>query len=116
MISWLAALLLPAVGERFAKPAAWALIAILAILLFLTAKSIYDRGVIDDWLDDSQDQFEEDQKRAEEDQDSESDDRREEHEERVKTTKELIDEALENGCAVGEYLASNGDNCVLSGT
>lgn len=34
------------------------------------------------------------------------------HKDRVAKTGDLVDEALEKGCAVGEYLASNGTNCV----
>lgn len=116
MIGWLAQLLLPSVGERFAKPLAWAILIIIAILLFLTAKAMYDRGVIEEWTDDANEQFDRDFEDAIGQQDRGSDDRRFEHEERIKTTEELIDEALEKGCAVGEYLASDGDECVLSGT
>lgn len=112
MISWLAALVLPYVGERFAKAVAWIIVGIAALLLFLGIKAAYDASVVDDYVRDANDDFEERVDDATDDADGESDDRRQDHEERVKTTEELIDEAISNGCAVGEYLASNGDRCV----
>lgn len=46
MIAWLIGLLAPTVGERWAKPVAWALIAIVAIGIFFGAKALYDRSVV----------------------------------------------------------------------
>lgn len=112
MIGWIAALVLPYVGERFAKAVAWIIVVLGALLIFLAAKAAYDRAVVDDFLDDSREEFQDRQDRAEDKAQDRSDDRRSEHEDRIKTTEELIDEAVEKGCAVGEYLASAGDNCV----
>lgn len=114
MISWLAALVLPYVGERFAKAVAWIILGIAALLLFLGIKAAYDSAVVEDWLDDSREEFRDREERNEERATKNSDARRAEHEERIRTTEELIDEAIENGCAVGEYLASDGSNCVRS--
>jgi hypothetical protein len=38
------------------------------------------------------------------------------HREKVKQTEELIDEALEQGCVVADYLASNGTLCLRPAT
>ena len=48
MIGWLVGLLAPRVGEKFARPLAWALIVVVAIGLFFGAKALYDQSVIDD--------------------------------------------------------------------
>jgi len=112
MITMIAGWLIPLVGERFAKPAAIAALAILAIGLLWGAKAIYDAGVIERAVNKANAEFFEDKDEAAGKADKASDTRRDEHEARVATTEELIDEALEKGCAVGEYLVSDGANCV----
>lgn len=112
IISTVAAWLVPVVGERFAKAAAWAGVVIAAVLLIWAAKAIYDASVIENATNEANSDFLGEKDEATGRADTASDERREVHEERIKTTKELIDEALEKGCSVGEYLASNGARCV----
>lgn len=45
-MTWLIGLLAPTVGEKFAKPLAILLLALLAIGLFFGAKAIYDHNVV----------------------------------------------------------------------
>lgn len=112
MIAFVAKLLLPLAGEKFARPAAWVAIALVASLLIWGGKSLYDNGVIESYVDKANAEFFAEKDEVAGKADIESDERRAEHEDRIKTTEELIDEAIEKGCAVGEYLASVGANCV----
>lgn len=112
MIGWLAMQLVPFVGERFAKAVAWLLIVLTVVLLIVSAKSCYDEGVVDDYTRDANADFIEQQDEAEVEAGAESEARAESHAERVETTGELVDEAIEKGCSVGEYLASDGARCL----
>lgn len=47
--------------------------------------------------------------------DTASETARTEHAEKVRKTEELIDEALEKGCVISDYLASAGADCVRPG-
>lgn len=112
MISWLATILVPYVGDKVARPLAIVGLVIAAIPLVLGAKAIYDHNVVKRHTDRANAEQLEKLNSATGDADVASDARGAEHNARVKTTEEMIDEALEKGCAVGEYLASGGTNCV----
>lgn len=112
MIALIAGWLAPVVGQKFAKAAAWASIVIAAVALLALLKSCYDSSVIENATNEANAEFAEDADEAKGEADVASDERRQDHKERVATTEELVDEALEKGCAVSEYLASNGADCV----
>lgn len=112
MIAWLALQLAPLVGQRFARGAALALLVVALLIAIGGVKSCYDSGVIEDWTRDANNDFIERQADAEDEAEAESAERTEDHQKRVKTTEELIDEAIAKNCAVGEYLASNGARCM----
>ena len=112
MISALAGLLIPYLGERFAKLGAWVILIMAALALLAGAKAAYDSSLIQGLIDRAQAEFWEDKDEAQGKAENESDERERDHEDRIRKTEDLIDEALENGCAVGEYIASNGTNCV----
>jgi hypothetical protein len=112
MITLLAGWLAPVVGAKFARAAAIASIVVVAALLLWGLKSCYDRSVIENATNEANAEFAKDADEAKGEADVASGERRQDHEERVATTEELVDEALEKGCAVSEYLASNGAKCV----
>jgi hypothetical protein len=112
MIALLASWLAPIVGQKFAKAAAWAAIIIVAIPTLLLLKTCYDNSVIDNAVNEANAEFGEEKDKTIGEADVESDARKAEHDARVKTTQELTDEALEKGCALGEYLASRGAKCL----
>jgi hypothetical protein len=112
MIALVASWLVPVVGAKAARAAAWAAIVIAAVLLLWGAKALYDSSVIQGWINKNNAEQLEELNESTGEADVESGDRKQRHDEKVRTTGELVDEALEKGCAVGEYLASNGANCV----
>lgn len=112
MIGWLATLLLPRLGVRLARPAAWAIAIVAAVALLWGTKALYDGRVIQNYLTGANEDFLEQKDVVSGEADIESAGRKSEHQTRVKSTMELIDEAQENGCAIGEYLASDGAECV----
>lgn len=71
-----------------------------------------DRDAVRDAVNEANAEFAEGFSRASGRADVASQDRRAQFEARRRTTQELIDDALENGCAVGDYLASGGTVCV----
>lgn len=112
MIALVASWLAPMVGEKFAKPLAWAAIIITAFSALALLKTCYDNSVIENAVNEANAEFGEAKDKAIGEADTESDTRQAEHDARVKTTQELTDEALEKGCALGEYLASRGAECL----
>ena len=114
MISFLISLLLPHVGEKAAKPLAIALLVMAGIAFFFGAKAIYDASVVDDHVNEANVDILERKDQATGNANAASDERKARMKIGSETTKELIDEALENGCSVGEYLSSNGERCLQS--
>lgn len=112
MIGLVAGWLVPLVGEKASRAAAWVALIILAGGLAWAGLKLYNANVIENATNKANADFQQDKDQAEGEADLDSDGRKAEHEVRVKTTGELIDEAIEKGCAVGEYLASDGANCV----
>lgn len=112
MIALIAGWLAPVVGQKFARAAAIGSLIVAAALLLWGLKACYDSSVIENATNEANAEFGEDADEAKGEADIASDERQDEHEARIRTTEELVDEALEKGCAVGEYLASNGDQCV----
>lgn len=112
MIDLVALKLADLVGKKASRPTAIALVVLTVVVLFLLLKSCYDDGVVEDHVSGANAEQLGKKDEATGKADVASDVRQEEHELRVKTTGELVDEAIEKGCAVGEYLYSNGTNCV----
>lgn len=112
MILWVARFIAPVVGERFARIAAWIMFAVLLAGAVWVANGLYDRSVILDFTEEAREDFDKKQGQAEKEAGVQSEDRRVRHAERVRTTEELIDEAVTKGCSVGEYLATGGDRCL----
>ena len=111
-ISLLAGKLVGKVGEKWAKPAAIAILAVTAGVLLIGLKAAYDSSVVQNALTEARAEFLEDKDEATGAADAVFNEHQETLSEDVKKTEELIDEAIKNGCAVGEYLASDGANCV----
>lgn len=99
-------------AEKFAKPVMFAALALLAIPVLFGLKSCYDSSVIDNAVNEANSEFVEEKDKATGKADVASEQAKVEHEAKIKKTEELIDEAIKEGCAVAEYLASSGNNCV----
>jgi hypothetical protein len=112
MITALAGWLAPIVGQKFAKAAAWAAIIILAIPTLLLLKSCYDNSVIENAVNEANAEFAEKKDESTGKADTEFDQTIEGRETARRTVEELRDEAIEKGCPVAEYIASNGAECV----
>ena len=100
------------VPRRFGNIAAWLLIGVVGLLILWAAISAYNSKVINDWVDGWNDDFVEQQEEATRKAEAESERRRDDLADEIKTTEELIDEAISKGCAVGDYLATDGAECV----
>jgi hypothetical protein len=116
MIAMIAGWLVPIVGKRFSRAAAIAALVIVGVPLLLGllwgAKALYDASVIENAVNEANAEFGEDKDAATGRADAASQARIERLEERLRQTEDLVDEAIANDCAVGEYLASNGARCV----
>ncbi len=101
---------------RRLAPLGFALALLLACALAWGAWQAFDwfndRDAVRDAANEANANFAEGKDKATGEADVASDNRRTEHNERVKRTEELIDEALEEGCVVADYLASGGTECV----
>lgn len=116
--------LVPGVPDAAARKfAGWAFAVgcVLAVLLALAAWRwviwpafdwFNDREAVEDAANEANSQFREDLDQATGDADVASQGRREQFEARQRTTEELIDEAERKGCAVADYLASDGAVCL----
>ena len=71
-----------------------------------------DRDAVEDAANEANAEFGQSKDEATGNADLASGARTVEHRTRIKQTEELIDEALQNGCVVADYLASNGADCV----
>lgn len=112
-IGWAVNLALSAgVPEKFAKPVAIVGLAIIAGLLFWGAIAAWKSDIVQDAVNEANVEFAEDKDQATGKADQDSDARQAEHKAKAERTQELIDEALENGCVVADYLHSNGAECV----
>lgn len=117
MIGFIAAQLgKTALPEELLRPIAWAIAAVaalaLAVPLLAWAKAAYDNSVIEAATNEANVEFLEELNTVTGEADLSSEERREVFERQVKTTMELIDEANERGCAVADYLSSNGHQCL----
>lgn len=74
-----------------------------------------DRDAVDRATTSANVEFQQDKDKAAGRADVGSAERAATHNEIVKQTEELIDEALEKGCVVADYLASNGTICLRPG-
>lgn len=74
-----------------------------------------DREAVEDAVNEANADFRQGFDRATGAADVDSQARRDEFEARQRTTQELIDDAMDQGCAVADYLASNGAVCLRPG-
>lgn len=104
--------------EEILRPIAWLIVVIvtlsIAIPLLLWAKSSYDSSIIENAANKANTEFLEELDEATGRADTLSDESKAQINVEIKQTEELIDEAIEKGCAVPEYIGSNGADCVSS--
>lgn len=109
-------LALPAATARRLAPLGLGLAILLALGLAWGAWQAFDwfndRDAVRDAVNEANSDFAKDKDEATGAADIESGERRAAVDAQMRTTEELIDEALEKNCAVGEYLASGGAVCV----
>lgn len=100
------------VAEKLARPLAIAGLVVAALVALAILKGCYDRSVIENATNEANAEFAQDKDEATGEADMGSADRRADHAATIRRTEELIDEALEKGCVVADYLASHGADCV----
>lgn len=100
------------VGEKLARLLVWVGLVIVAIPTLLLLKSCYDNSVIENATNKANAEFAERKDEATGEADVEFATTTEAREKTRRTVEELRDEAIDKGCPVAEYIASNGAECV----
>lgn len=112
-IGWAVSLALKAgVSEKAAKPVAIGALIVIAGLALWGGISAYNSEIIQNALNEANVEFLEEKDVATGKADAASAERKTQVETEIKKTEELIDEALEKGCVVADYLHSRGAVCV----
>lgn len=115
-IGWAVRLALGAgVPEKAAKPVAIAGIVVLAALALWAVVAMIRSDAVQNMVNEANVEFLEDKNEAVGEEDVASDDREEQFQQEVLRTEELVDEALEKGCVVSDYLHSDGAVCLRPG-
>lgn len=112
MITMLAGWLAPMVGQKLAKPIAWAAVIIAAVSALALLKTCYDNSVIENAVNEANAEFGQAKDESTGEADVEFDQTIEGRETARRTVEELRDEAIARNCPVAEYIASNGAECV----
>ena len=111
MIATLIGFLAKGVGEKAAPFLAWALIGATIVGSVVGLKTCYDNSVIDNSVNEANVDFQGNMEVATGEADVGIAAAEAEHDLKTKKTEELLDEAIIKGCAVAEYLDSNGELC-----
>jgi len=93
---------------EMAKPFLIVGLVVAAVPAFLIAKSFYDGSVVKSYADEANVDVLERKDKATGDADDASAAALEKFKKEIKSTEELIDEAMEKGCPIAEYVDSNG--------